>query len=271
MPLKCSRAGSAGYNCWQPWLYLSNKEPLGPATRTHVANDGRHVAVPLDPTRAGSPAGSDSAGSRRAVSHKDDPRGAGPAENRDPVRAARLVRAEVSLARGNPAAALSEVDRLLAEIDYPCQRTANRLAPMLIFTGTRSICAGPALCGGGYSARGGRRRGEDGIAPGAPCRRGRSTHGACGGSTRHRRRRRRPRFGETRLRRPQRRPRAGSLGDPCRTGISLLRCDLAADRGRRGSAFACVPAICASKGQSYNSFAGVRDASFSETLEIGGW
>ncbi|HUN73349.1 MAG TPA: protein kinase [Steroidobacteraceae bacterium] len=53
-----------------------------------------------------------------------------PQDNRDALRAIRMVRAQLLLAE-NPAAALELIDPLLAELDYPRQRTARRLAPLL--------------------------------------------------------------------------------------------------------------------------------------------
>src|SRR5690606_14585428 len=51
-----------------------------------------------------------------------------PTDVHDYVLAARLLRAQWHLARGEPAEALSETDRLLQYIDYPSVRIANRLA-----------------------------------------------------------------------------------------------------------------------------------------------
>jgi tetratricopeptide (TPR) repeat protein len=54
-----------------------------------------------------------------------------PGENRDPLRAARLIRAEIHLARGQAEAAVGELDAILAEVGYPRTRVANRLATVL--------------------------------------------------------------------------------------------------------------------------------------------
>ncbi len=52
--------------------------------------------------------------------------------DRDVLRAARFLRAQLLVARGEPTAAIGELDEILADIDYPHRRAANRLAPILI-------------------------------------------------------------------------------------------------------------------------------------------
>jgi serine/threonine-protein kinase len=58
--------------------------------------------------------------------------GANPEDNRAALQAAREVRARWLLADGDPATALAGIDGLLAEIGYPRQRVARRLAPLLM-------------------------------------------------------------------------------------------------------------------------------------------
>jgi tetratricopeptide (TPR) repeat protein len=54
-----------------------------------------------------------------------------PRENGDQMRAVRLGRAQIDLARHQPEAALRELDTILAEVGYPADRVSNRLATVL--------------------------------------------------------------------------------------------------------------------------------------------
>jgi hypothetical protein len=65
-----------------------------------------------------------------------------PGENRDPLRGARLIRAQLLVARAQPAAAIGELDAILAEIGYPQQRVANRLADLLTLKARAELALG---------------------------------------------------------------------------------------------------------------------------------
>ena len=65
-----------------------------------------------------------------------------PTEVHDYVRAARLLRAQWRFARGEPAASLAEVDRLLQDIGYPSARIASRLASMLTLKARAELALG---------------------------------------------------------------------------------------------------------------------------------
>jgi serine/threonine-protein kinase len=56
---------------------------------------------------------------------------ANPAANRGDLRAARLVRAQLLYAKGDPMSALAEIQGLLADVGYPAQRRARSLQLML--------------------------------------------------------------------------------------------------------------------------------------------
>lgn len=65
-----------------------------------------------------------------------------PTDVHDYVRAARLLRAQWHLARGEPSASLSEIDSLLQEVGYPRARIANRLASMLTLKARAELALG---------------------------------------------------------------------------------------------------------------------------------
>ncbi len=63
-------------------------------------------------------------------------------ENRDLMRSAKFLRADLALARGDPASALREINELLAEIGYPAQRIADKLGSMLITKARAQLALG---------------------------------------------------------------------------------------------------------------------------------
>ena len=60
----------------------------------------------------------------------------------DYVRAARLLRAQWHFARGEPSAALTEIDGLLEDIGYPSARVANRLPSILTLKARAELALG---------------------------------------------------------------------------------------------------------------------------------
>jgi hypothetical protein len=67
---------------------------------------------------------------------------ANPSDVHDYVRTARLLRAQWHLARGEPAATLTQIDSLLQDIGYPSARTANRLASILTLKARAELALG---------------------------------------------------------------------------------------------------------------------------------
>jgi eukaryotic-like serine/threonine-protein kinase len=67
---------------------------------------------------------------------------ANPDENREWMRQMRFIRAQVMFARSEPGPALEELDRVLAEIDYPTRRVANRLAAMVTLKSRAELALG---------------------------------------------------------------------------------------------------------------------------------
>jgi len=67
---------------------------------------------------------------------------ANPAEHRSALRTARLLRAQWRMAHGNAALALEEVERLLAEIDYPRIKLAPQLARSLSLKARALLASG---------------------------------------------------------------------------------------------------------------------------------
>ncbi|MGH8175489.1 MAG: protein kinase domain-containing protein [Steroidobacter sp.] len=65
-----------------------------------------------------------------------------PDEHRAALRDARFIRSQLLVARGKPAAAIGELDAVLAEIGYPGKRVANQLAPMLILKARAQLSLG---------------------------------------------------------------------------------------------------------------------------------
>ncbi len=65
-----------------------------------------------------------------------------PGENRDYMRAARFIRAQALLMRNQPAAVVTQIDSILGEVDYPRQRVASRLAPMLTLKARAQLALG---------------------------------------------------------------------------------------------------------------------------------
>jgi tetratricopeptide (TPR) repeat protein len=65
-----------------------------------------------------------------------------PGENRDYMRAARFIRAQMQMARGEHEAVVKELNAILAEVEYPQRRVASRLAPMLILKARAELALG---------------------------------------------------------------------------------------------------------------------------------
>jgi ATP/maltotriose-dependent transcriptional regulator MalT len=65
-----------------------------------------------------------------------------PREHGDALRGARFIRAQLLAARPEPAAAIAELDGILAELGYPQKRVANRLAPILTLKARAELALG---------------------------------------------------------------------------------------------------------------------------------
>jgi hypothetical protein len=67
---------------------------------------------------------------------------ANPGENREWMRQARFIRAQVMLARSQPGPALDEMERILTETGYPTRRVANRLSAMVALKSQAELALG---------------------------------------------------------------------------------------------------------------------------------
>jgi serine/threonine-protein kinase len=65
-----------------------------------------------------------------------------PREHGDALRGARFIRAQLLAGRGEPGAALAELDGILAELGYPQKRVANRLADILTLKAREELALG---------------------------------------------------------------------------------------------------------------------------------
>jgi len=65
-----------------------------------------------------------------------------PGENRQWMRQVRFIRAQVLFARGQPGAALDEMNGVLADTGYPARRVANRLAAMVTLKSQAELAIG---------------------------------------------------------------------------------------------------------------------------------